>query len=118
MKIIYLIVQCIIDQSIHLSCRSKSGKSKKFKSSSSSQDIESDSIKTESKRNKSDCESITPLTEFLDDKAELHAQLFTIISKKEVKEMIPDILKVLELYIHVLVKDINVFFSFLMITSS
>lgn len=73
--------------------RSKSGKSKKFKSSSSSQDIESDSTKTESKRNKSDSESITPLTEFLDDKAELHEQLFTIISKKEVKEMMPDILK-------------------------
>ena len=34
------------------------------------------------------------LTEFLDNRTELHVQLFTIIPKKEVKEMMPDILKV------------------------
>ena len=58
-------------------------------------------------------ESITPLTEFLDDKGELHAQLFTIISKKEVKEMMPDILKVLKLYTHVSYKRYKCIFFFI-----
>ena len=69
-------------------------KSKKFKSSSSSVDVESDNTRTGSKSNKASNESIKHLTEFLDDRKELHAQLFSIIPKKEVKEMMPNILKV------------------------
>lgn len=68
-------------------------KSKKIKSSSSSQDVESDSTKAESKSSKNSKNSIMQLTEFLDNRTELHVQLFTIIPKKEVKEMMPDILK-------------------------
>jgi len=66
-------------------------KSKKFKSSSSSQDIESDSTNTRSKSNRNADDK--HLREFLDDRKELHLQLFSIISKKEVKGMMPDILK-------------------------
>ena len=70
-------------------------KSKKIKSSSSSGDVKSDNTRTGSKSNKANNESIKHLTEFLDNRKELHAQLFSIIPKKEVKEMMPKILKVL-----------------------
>jgi len=68
-------------------------KSKKFKSPSSSVDVESDNTRTGSRSHKAGNENIKHLTEFLDDRKELHAQLFSIIPKKEVKEMMPDILK-------------------------
>lgn len=68
-------------------------KSKKAKSSSPSQDIENNDISTRSKNNKTDNERIKHLTEFLDDRKELHNELFTIVSKKEIKEMMPEILK-------------------------
>jgi len=68
-------------------------KSKKIKSSSSSVDVDSDNIRTGSKSSKASNESIKHLTEFLDNRKELHAQLFSIIPKKEVKEMMPKILK-------------------------
>ncbi|KAJ7378650.1 hypothetical protein OS493_021952 [Desmophyllum pertusum] len=71
-------------------------KSKKVKSSSSSLDIESDNTRTESKNSKASNERIKHLTEFLDDRKQLHEQLFSIIPKKEVKDMMPDILKVLQ----------------------
>lgn len=58
-------------------------------------DVKSDNTRTESKSNKTSNESIKHLTEFLDNRKELHAQLFSIIPKKEVKEMMPKILKVL-----------------------
>ena len=58
-------------------------------------DVESDNIRTGSKSNETSNENIKHLTEFLDNKKELHAQLFSIIPKKEVKEMMPNILKVL-----------------------
>ena len=72
-------------------------KGKKLKSSSPSKDIDNDDTKTGSTNSKaSKHERIKHLTEFLDDRKELHTQLFTIIPKKEVKEMMPDILKVLK----------------------
>jgi len=77
-----------------MSCIRSKKKSKKFKSSSSSQDIESDSTNTRSKSNRNADDRIKHLREFLDDRKELHLQLFSIISKKEVKGMMPDILKV------------------------
>lgn len=58
-------------------------------------DVKSDNTRTGSKSNKTSNESIKHLTEFLDNRKELHAQLFSIIPKKEVKEMMPKILKVL-----------------------
>lgn len=58
-------------------------------------DVESDNTRTGSRSHKAGNENIKHLTEFLDDRKELHAQLFSIIPKKEVKEMMPDILKVL-----------------------
>ena len=72
-------------------CRSKR---KTKKSSGSSQDVESDSSRSGSKRVKNGSEDIKHLREFLHDRKELNAQLFTIISKREVKRMMPDILKV------------------------
>jgi len=57
-------------------------------------DVESDTIRTGSKSIKTSDEDIKHLTEFLDNRKELHAQLFSIIPKKEVKEMMPNILKV------------------------
>ncbi|KAL9950430.1 hypothetical protein ACROYT_G042925 [Oculina patagonica] len=92
------------DSSTHLAEKSRKSKkrkhkhrnkkkSKKFKSSSSSVDVESDNTRTGNKSSKQSNQSIKPLTEFLDDRKELHTQLFSIISKKEVKEMMPDILK-------------------------
>lgn len=89
--------------------RNKSKKSKKFKSSSSSVDIESDNTRTGSKTNKASNESIKHLTEFLDDRKELHAQLFSIIPKKEVKEMMPNILKVIH-DVTIISKDQMLFF--------
>ncbi|KAJ7378649.1 regulation of apoptotic process [Desmophyllum pertusum] len=95
------------DSSTHLAEKSKKSKkrkhkhrnkkkSKKVKSSSSSLDIESDNTKTESKNSKASNERIKHLTEFLDDRKQLHEQLFSIIPKKEVKDMMPDILKKLK----------------------
>jgi len=57
-------------------------------------DVESDNIRTGSKSIKASDDNIKHLTEFLDNRKELHAQLFSIIPKKEVKEMMPNILKV------------------------
>lgn len=71
-------------------------KSKKSKSSSPSQDIENDGINTgstENNKTSASNERVKHLTEFLDDRKALHTQLFSIIPKKEVKEMMPDILK-------------------------
>ena len=58
-------------------------------------DVESENTKIGNKSSKPSNDSIKHLTEFLDDRKELHTLLFNIISKKEVKEMMPDILKVL-----------------------
>lgn len=64
------------------------------KSPSSSQDVDSDGVKTRIKRKK-DCKasSVKHLSAYLHDKEELQVQLFTIIPKKEVKGMMPDALK-------------------------
>ena len=58
-------------------------------------DVESENTKIGNKSSKPSNDSIKHLTEFVDDRKELHTLLFSIISKKEVKEMMPDILKVL-----------------------
>lgn len=68
-------------------------KRKPKKSSGSSQDCESDSSRSGSKRVRNSSEDIKHLKEFLHDRKELNAQLFRIISKREVKRMMPDILK-------------------------
>lgn len=67
-----------------------------LKSFSSSQDGDgdSDSGQAESKWSKSCQGSVKHLTDYLHDKEELHLQLFTIFSKKEIKGLLPDALKV------------------------
>lgn len=69
-------------------------KNKNVKSSGSSQDVESDSSRSGSKMSKNSNENIIHLTELIEDRKELHEQLFKVIPKKEVKGIMPDILKV------------------------
>ncbi|XP_067028658.1 caspase activity and apoptosis inhibitor 1-like isoform X1 [Acropora muricata] len=64
-----------------------------LKSFSSSQDGDSDSGQAESKWGKSCQGSVKHLTDYLHDREELHLQLFTIFSKKEIKGLLPDALK-------------------------
>ena len=65
-----------------------------LKSFSSSQDGDSDSGQADSKWSKSCQGSVKHLTDYLHDREELHLQLFTIFSKKEIKGLLPDALKV------------------------
>lgn len=70
-------------------------KSKKVKFFSLFQDIENNDISMRSKNNKIDNERIKYFIEFLDDRKEFYNQLFIIVFKKEIKEMMLEILKVL-----------------------
>lgn len=66
-----------------------------LKSFSSSQDGDgdSDSGQAESKWSKSCQGSVKHLTDYLHDREELHLQLFTIFSKREIKGLLPEALK-------------------------
>ena len=77
-----------------VSCSFHRRKKKNIKLSGSSQDAESDSSRSGSKMSKNSNENFIHLTELLEDRKQLHEQLFKVIPKKEVKGIMPDILKV------------------------
>ena len=65
-----------------------------LKSFSSSQDGDSDGGQAEGKWRKNCQGSVKHLTDYLHDKEELQLQLFALFSKKEIKGLLPDALKV------------------------